>query len=702
VARRQKEDSVSASKRDVVKGYLERGFRIVTWPDKADWKGPREAGWIDKTYTIDDYKEGDRVGIVHGVELAPGKFLVDVDIDWGPGVEVAKALLPSTQMVWGRASKKVSHCLYLTPDVAPMYAYKDVGKDGVTLIEFRSDKHQSMAPPSVWEKDGKREALTFVVNKEPAFVQSASFLKQRACLSAIGMILAKHLGRNGFGHDPRLAWAGFLLRAGIPVEDLVAMGNAISVCCNNLEVGDVRRVVESTATALASDGKKVKGGPALAKILGEHGKAVINRINEWIGRDSDFVRVDGVIVRDHQQNIRRAVERLGKQLTYNAFSDKMLVDDVPLEDRQMNDMWLSIDEEFRFRPTFMFFEKVVHRIAHDNPFHPVKQYLASLAWDERPRLDTWLVDCAGAEDNDYTRAVSAIVLIAAVRRIAQPGAKYDELLVLEGAQGLNKSSALRALCPHNDWFSDDLPLNTTSQRIIESTLGKWIIEAADLAGRKKAEIEHLKATLSRQIDGPARLAYARLPVERPRQFIVVGTTNSAAYLPDPTGARRFWPVAIKAFDVARVVGIRDQLWAEAAHREAQGESIRLPERLWPEAAKRQEKRREVDPWESAIRVALLSIEPSSDNRRRLSTDSLWDALGIAVDKRDRYGAIRIAEIMHRLGFKRTTVRDGDAIKAGYVTDDPSRLEVEEDAREPGEDDEVGRVGGMIVDKNVPF
>ena len=332
----------------------------------------------------------------------------------------------------------------------------------------------------------------------------------------------------------------------------------------------------------------------------------------------------------------------------------MLVDGVALEDKQINDLWLSIDEEFRFRPTFFFFEKIIHHMARGNPFHPVKEYLDHLEWDGTPRLDMWLVECAKVVDSPYVRAISAIVLIAAVRRIREPGAKYDELLVIEGIQGQNKSSALRALCPRPEWFSDDLPLNTTSQRIIEATLGKWIIEAADLAGRRRAEIEHLKASLSRQFDGPARMAYAHLPVERPRQFIIIGTTNSPAYLADPTGNRRFWPVAIETFDLKKVAGLRDQLWAEANVREAKGASIRLAEALWSDAAKQQEKRREIDPWEAPIRSMLLRLSEGGDQKRRVTTEEVWVAVGLAaVEKRDRPGGSRIADIMQRLGFRRT-------------------------------------------------
>jgi len=666
---------------DIVNDYATRGWRFITWPQQGDVKGPQTKDWTSKTYTVSDYKVGrDRVGLITGVQIAPGRYLHDVDIDWAPGAAIALYFIPQTDFIFGRQSKPVSHCFYTLPEALPSLKYEDIDK--TTLIEIRGVKNsgepgfQTMVPPSVWSKGDQKEPLIFQRYGLPAHVPTSGHLKEKVCLAAIGMILAKHLGHNGFGHDTRMAWAGYLLRAGVTVEDMVMMGVAMSLHCNNREVEDVRRVVESTAQALAIETKKVKGGPTLARILGQNGKAIIAVINKWLGRDVDFIRSDeGVIIRDHQDNIARAMIMLNHELAYDEFSERALIDKkFSLDDAQLDGLWLKIDEEFKFRPTYVFFEKVIKKLCRDSCFHPVREYLDGLGWDGVSRLDTWLIDYAGAVDTPYVRAVSSIPLIAAVRRIRHPGVKYDELLILEGEQGLNKSSALRALCPRAEWFSDDLPLNISSQRVIEGTLGKWIIEAADLAGKRKAEVEQLKAMLSRGTDGPARMAYAHLPVERARQFILIGTTNSAAYLTDPTGARRFWPVAIHRFDVPKLTLLRDQLWAEAAAREAANESIRLAEELWPDATSEQERRREMDPWEVIIRDALVAIIPSQkDNKRRVATTTLWEALAIETPKRDRGGASRIADIMQRLGFKRTTVRLDSGVTVGYISERPEAL-----------------------------
>lgn len=666
----------------ILQNYYDRNFKPIYWPPIGDSKGPREDGWPHKAYPPEGFKEGYRVGLITGVEVAPNKFLHDVDIDWADGAIIATKLLPATNFVYGRPSKRISHCFYTSEIPIPTAQYTDIDKS--MLIELRGTKQngdlglQSMAPPSIWEKNDKKEPLKFVKDGEPGHIAS-ELLKKNVLHAAIAMIMAKHFGKNGFGHEPRLAWSGFLLRLGIDVPDLILIGEAISSYCNNTEVDDVRRVVESTVSRMGDKTQKIKGGKSLAKLLGDHGKAVVRKISEWMGKDDDFIRnQEGVIVKDHQENIRRAISSLGVELTYNEFSDKMHIkwDEsrrYPLEDRQINELWLRIDDEMKFRPTFAFFEKVVQRIAWDNSYHPVKIYLDGLRWDGVKRLDNWLETYCGAEvidkkHREYLQAVGSIFLVAAVRRIRQPGCKYDEMLVLEGGQGLEKSTALATLSVNRDWFTDDIPLNARSQQLIEATLGKWIIEASDLAGKGKAEIESLKAMLSRQVDGPARMAYAHMPIERPRAFLFIGTTNKRIYLLDSTGSRRFWPVSISKFDIDALRADRDQLWAEAAQRESEGASIRLPRGLWDEAARHQEDRREIDAWEDEIISLLENVAVSGDGKKRIQTKLIWEALQIEPARRDRLGALRISEIMQRLNYVRTRVRTPtDGLQVGYVS-----------------------------------
>jgi predicted P-loop ATPase len=324
----------------------------------------------------------------------------------------------------------------------------------------------------------------------------------------------------------------------------------------------------------------------------------------------------------NQRNIRRALELLGVGLRYDEFNDQVLVEGfadrtVVADDAIVKELWLLIEERYRFLSTRDFFFTVVEEAAHRNPFHPVRDYLDGLAWDGVPRLDRWLVDYGGADATEYVCAVGALTLVAAVRRVRQPGCKFDEMLILENPlQGTDKSTTLKVLAVREEWYSDDLPLNSDGKRVIEQTRGKWIVEASELSGMRRSDVEHHKAMLSRTSDR-ARLSYDRLTTDRPRQFIIIGTTNPTRYLKDTTGNRRFWPVAVGVFDLVALARDLDQLWAEAAAREATGASIRLDPKLYTAAGEEQEKREIADPWCDLIGERHRALQWENSRRRRL-------------------------------------------------------------------------------------
>jgi predicted P-loop ATPase len=138
-----------------------------------------------------------------------------------------------------------------------------------------------------------------------------------------------------------------------------------------------------------------------------------------------------------------------------------------------------------------------------------------------------------------------------VRRVRQPGCVVDEMLVLvDGRQGTDISSALRALCPDPAWFTDSLPLDGGDKEAIERLVGKWIVEASEPAGLRRGDIDRMKALLSRQVD-PARRAYGRFPTEVPRQCVFIGTTKEPVFLKDSEN-RRYWLVRAGRFDAAQL------------------------------------------------------------------------------------------------------------------------------------------------------
>jgi predicted P-loop ATPase len=208
-------------------------------------------------------------------------------------------------------------------------------------------------------------------------------------------------------------------------------------------------------------------------------------------------------------------------------------------------------------------------------------------------------------------------------------------------QGTDKSSALLTLAVRDEWFSDDLPAHVEGKQVIEALRGRWIVEAGEMSGMKRTDIAHIKALLSRQVDR-ARLAYGRIVSEVPRQCVIVGTTNDLEYLRDATGNRRFWPMRCKRFDVAALRQDRDQLWAEAAAREANGVSIQLGSELWPMAGEEQAKRLTKDPWFEALQEAGLD-----DMTGKISMGSVWIILDVRGGQQTQEQSKRVGQAMRK-------------------------------------------------------
>jgi predicted P-loop ATPase len=287
-------------------------------------------------------------------------------------------------------------------------------------------------------------------------------------------------------------------------------------------------------------------------------------------------------------------------------------------------------------------------VAASNRYHPVRDFLDGLQWDGVPRIDTWLQDYAGAADTPFIKAVGRTFLVAGVRRIRMPGAKFDTLPVFESRQGMDKSVALRALAVRDEWFTDNLPLGSSTKEVIEQTRGVWIAEFAELSGIERRDVNHIKNFLPKQ-DDRARPAYGRRMETVPRQFIAAGSTNDAQYLLDMEN-RRFWPVKIKRFETAKLSRDVNKLWAEAAHYEAQGEPITLQEDLWGAAAEEQSAREVESPLKEMIARRLGREEAGW-----IPANEVWEILGVPVSECHRL-AKAAGQAMTALGFERKQVR----------------------------------------------
>jgi predicted P-loop ATPase len=310
----------------------------------------------------------------------------------------------------------------------------------------------------------------------------------------------------------------------------------------------------------------------------------------------------------------------------------------------------------------------IKEIAQDNAYDPVLDLLNECQgkWDRENRLDTWVIRYLGCEDTPLNRAIGRKVLIAGCRRAREPGCKFDTITVLEGVEGTNKSTAIRVLAGDEN-FSDQSILGASDKEVQEQLDGIWMHENADLAGMKRAEIEHVKAFASRQRDR-ARPAYGRVREDRPRRSVEWGTTNNEKYLLSQTGNRRFWPLKTGKIDLDALTRDREQLLGEAATYEADGESITLDPSLWGTAQQAQEERRVADPWEDILAnmpetveicdapyrwVTVPIIHNSGDGFERVaSADVLTHVLKIPKAQQNSAHAQRLAHAMGHVGWSR--------------------------------------------------
>jgi putative DNA primase/helicase len=315
--------------------------------------------------------------------------------------------------------------------------------------------------------------------------------------------------------------------------------------------------------------------------------------------------------------------------------------------------------------------EAVQTVARENSFHPVKDYLTALEWDGTPRLDGWLVSYLGAEDTPFVRASGARWLISAVARIFRPGCQVDHTLLLEGPQGIRKSTALRVMAS-DAWFTDHIShLGSKDSRI--ELHGKWILEIGELDRVRRGELESVKAFLTARTDH-FRVPYGRRAEDVPRSCVFAASTNDQTPLTDETGNRRFWPVECGTINIDALSRDRDQLWAEAYKCYCEHAPWWLDtQELHDAAAGEQEKRYDPGVWDDTILTwiddpkqryetdggAQLPIDPFKSSTERVTiSDILIHAIGKSLDRCTQADRNAVARCLIHDGWKRGRLRRG--------------------------------------------
>lgn len=332
-------------------------------------------------------------------------------------------------------------------------------------------------------------------------------------------------------------------------------------------------------------------------------------------------------------------------------------------------IWLT--EKYGFTPKSADADGAVVVAAESARFHPVREYLLGLKWDGKPRLRSWLSLYLGVDQKPYTEAVGIKWMVAAVARVMDSPVKADCVLILEGLQGLGKSTALRIL--GGEWFSDT-HFALGEKDGYQQMQGVWICELAELDSFNKAESTRAKQFFA-SLEDRYRPSYGRRAVDFARQCVFAGSTNQDTYLRDATGNRRYWPVMAQKLDADALYRDRDQLWAEALHEYQAGTVWHPLDNELHLFEREQDARFDEDVWSELVEKWLMA----QVSREVMMSDVMLGALKMDPGHMRKPEQMRVGQIMLRLGWrkKRGTNAGSGKRETGYEAPSGWKKQIDE-------------------------
>ena len=279
------------------------------------------------------------------------------------------------------------------------------------------------------------------------------------------------------------------------------------------------------------------------------------------------------VTTDEKGKVIRTLENLEKiilsivAIKYNELTDVIEIIDKhgkikPLEKRDKELLRMNIEKKFNFKAKPIDLETAIVSASEGFKYHPIKEKILATNWDGQPRAESFFIDVLGVEDNIYNRECTRKWLLASLTRLFEAGTKFDEMIILQGGQGIGKSTTLQRLSlGHYTDITDKLSDETTFK-----VMRTWLVELSELSTMIKTDSDSFKAWLSATKD-TVRKKYATDPVDYPRTFTVLGTTNNKEILKDRTGNRRYWLMYCDKDRIKKPIWeIEDeyilQLWAE--------------------------------------------------------------------------------------------------------------------------------------------
>lgn len=305
--------------------------------------------------------------------------------------------------------------------------------------------------------------------------------------------------------------------------------------------------------------------------------------------------------------------------------------------------------------------EAVSAVSMEISLHPVRNYLKSLKWDGDERISLLLADYFGAEASALNSAMSAKWMVSAVARVMNPSCQVDTCLVIEGPQGIRKSTGLRELTGNDDWFTDQVSELFSSKDASQDLLGKWIIEIKEIDKLSNHEMGVVKGFMDRRIDH-YRPSYGRRSDDFPRHNVFGATTNKREWAVDETGGRRWWSAWCVRVNLSAIIRDRNQLWAEAFTKWQDGLEWWLPDDMEAVAKEEQRSRLIEDAWHPEIMTfidEMAEAAPSKFSPGSVSVQEILLRLGIKLADFDKGVAARVARCLISDDWERYRESHGD-------------------------------------------
>lgn len=333
--------------------------------------------------------------------------------------------------------------------------------------------------------------------------------------------------------------------------------------------------------------------------------------------------------------------------------------DTPWSDKDSREFMRWLQDQGGFRQvTRNTVEDGISMAADQHERNTLVEYLRKLEWDGETRLSTWLTDYLGVDNTALTNAIGRAWMISAVARALVPGCQADHCLILEGRQGLKKSTLLRDLAGE-DYHAEHSAANLLDKDAAIICSGKWIIEFSELGAVKSNRVETVKSFLTRREDH-YRPPYERYAKSVPRSCVFAGTTNEEHYLEDQTGNRRYWPVKCHHAATKQLGRDRDQLWAEAVNAYLVDEPWYLDSKLEKMADKEQKGRVTTDAWSDLFTTYLKGKTDTN------LVDILVNQIGKQIADITAADMRRGASILRLMSWESYNTTDGKCLRRWRV------------------------------------